>query len=228
MTFLLCCSLIALSSTLQQQVRATTFSATNNATDTKGGSRFTTEIGLNYTLQIMNTSSDFIWKTFNQTTLNDRRAVQEVAFFIKSVDGVAFTVVDSSEIYVNSEYLGNYSGGDVKFEFTGIMYHEMTHVWQWFGNGSSPVGVTEGIADYVRLKAGLAPPHWRGLGQGDRWDQGYDVTALFLDYCEGLSNGFVAALNRKIGNGYDEGFFVEMLGKTVDELWSDYKAMYGH
>ncbi|KAL7236515.1 hypothetical protein ACSBR1_019749 [Camellia fascicularis] len=58
-------------------------------------------------------------------------------------------------------------------------------------------------------------------GQGDRWDHGYDVTARFLDYCDSLKNGFVAELNKKIRNGYNADYFVQLLGKTVDQLWSD-------
>ncbi|CAI0445646.1 unnamed protein product [Linum tenue] len=68
------------------------------------------------------------------------------------------------------------------------------------------------MADYVRLKAGYAPSHWVGPGKGDRWDQGYDVTARFLEYCEGVRGGFVAELNKK----------------SVDQLWRDYKAKYGN
>ncbi|WJZ83949.1 hypothetical protein VitviT2T_003587 [Vitis vinifera] len=65
----------------------------------------------------------------------------------------------------------------------------MTHIWQWNGNGQAPGGLIEGIADFVRLKANYAPSHWVQPGQGDRWDQDYDVTARFLDNCNSLRNG---------------------------------------
>ncbi|KAH0682735.1 hypothetical protein KY290_021331 [Solanum tuberosum] len=99
------------------------------------------------------------------------------------------------------KYIQGYSG-DVKREITGVLYHESAHIWQWNGNGKAPGGLIEGIADYVRLKAGLGPSHWVKPGQGDRWDQGYDVTAQFLSYCNSLRNGFVAQLNKKMRNGY--------------------------
>ena len=78
----------------------------------------------------------------------------------------------------------------------------------------------------MRLKAGLGLSHWVKPGQGDRWDQGYDVTAQFLNYCNSLRNGFVAELNKKMKNGYSDQFFVDLLGKTVDQLWGDYKAKF--
>ncbi|KAF6137707.1 hypothetical protein GIB67_023641 [Kingdonia uniflora] len=96
------------------------------------------------------------------------------------------------------------------------------------GNGQTPGGLIEGVADFVRLRAGYAPSHWMKAGGGDRWDQGYDVTAKFLDYCNSLKDGFIAELNKMMRTGYSNDFFVQLLGRTVDQLWSDYKAKYGN
>lgn len=60
-------------------------------------------------------------------------------------------------------------------------------------------------------------------GQGDRWDQGYDVTARLLDYCDSLKPGFVAQLNAKMKAGYSDDFFAQILGKNVQQLWQEYK-----
>ncbi|KAM0036050.1 hypothetical protein Hdeb2414_s0014g00421701 [Helianthus debilis subsp. tardiflorus] len=107
-------------------------------------------------------------------------------------------------------------------DMDGVAYASNNEIHVSAKSGSG--GLIERIADYVRLKAGYAPSHWVRPGQGERWDQGYDVTAGFLDYCNGLRGGFVAELNKKIRSGYDNGFFVELLGKTVDQLWAEYKA----
>ncbi|PSS02676.1 Basic secretory protease [Actinidia chinensis var. chinensis] len=92
--------------------------------------------------------------------------------------------------------------------------------------GNAPVGLIEGIADYTILKANYYPPSYAGMG--DRWDQGYDFTARFLEYCEGIRPGFVAALNRKMKDNFSVGFFDELLGKPCDELWREYKEKYGY
>jgi hypothetical protein len=162
---------------------------------------------------------------FQQNTPADRKTVQKVSLFVDDMDGVAYT--SNNEIHLSARYVNSYSG-DLKNEITGVLYHEMTHVWQWNGNGQANGGLIEGIADYVRLKANYAPSHWVKPGQGNKWDQGYDVTARFLDYCNGLRNGFVAELNKLMRNGYSDQFFVQLLGKTVDQLWKDYKAKYGN
>ncbi|KAI6678088.1 hypothetical protein NL676_038884 [Syzygium grande] len=94
---------------------------------------------------------------------------------------------------------------------------------------TGPGGLIEGIADFVRLRSGPGHvPGWVQPGQGNRWDQGYDVTAHFLDYCNGLRKGFVAKLNKKMRTGYSDDYFVDLLGKNVDQLWKDYKAKYAN
>eukprot|EP00262_Sarcandra_glabra_P010383 TRINITY_DN25647_c0_g1_i1.p1 TRINITY_DN25647_c0_g1~~TRINITY_DN25647_c0_g1_i1.p1 ORF type:complete len:225 (+),score=3.22 TRINITY_DN25647_c0_g1_i1:57-731(+) len=203
--------------------QAVDYSVTNNAIGTSGGTRFENEIGVPYTTQTLGSASTFIWQTFRQSEA-DRKNVQRVPVFIDQMGGVAYTRND--EIHVSDSYIAGYTG-DVRTEITGVLYHEMVHVWQWNGNGGAPGGLIEGIADFVRLKAGYAPSHWRGPGQGDRWDEGYDVTARFLDYCNSLKDGFVADLNSRMRTGYSDNFFVDILGKSVDQLWSDYKRQYG-
>ncbi|KAG1355183.1 NtPRp27-like protein [Cocos nucifera] len=212
-----------LASATLDTARAVEYEVSNNAAGTPGGNRFDNEIGLDYSKQVLEAASSFIWSIFEQSE-GDRKDVQLITLVIETMDGVAFT--SAYGIHVSANYIARYTG-DVKTEITGVLYHEMTHVWQWNGNGAAPGGLIEGMADYVRLKAGYAPSHWVKPGQGNRWDQGYDVTARFLDYCDSLKSGFVAQLNARMKNGYSDGFFVELLGKTVDQLWNDYKAKYG-
>ncbi|XP_042465737.1 uncharacterized protein LOC122048209 [Zingiber officinale] len=214
---------LLLASLLFSAASAVDYTATNNAGGTPGGARFDSEIGLDYGKQVLADASSFCWSIFQQPTEADRRSVQRIALIVESMDGVAYNSND--EIHLSADYVAGYSG-DVRTEITGVLYHEVTHSWQWNGRGAANGGLIEGIADFVRLKAGYAPGHWVGPGGGDRWDQGYDVTARFLDYCEGLMAGFVAQLNAKMRDGYSDDFFQQLLGKTVDQLWTDYKAQY--
>ncbi|KAF5198739.1 Plant basic secretory protein (BSP) family protein [Thalictrum thalictroides] len=206
-----------------QGTHAVQYKASNTAGSTPGGTRFTNEIGIEYSKRTLVAASGFIWRTFRQTRLADRKDVQLVSMFVDDMDGVAYA--SNNEIHVSARYIASYSG-NVKTEITGVLYHEATHIWQWNGMGQAPGGLIEGIADYIRLKAGYAPSHWVKQGGGDKWDQGYDVTARFLEYCSSLRAGFVAELNAKMRTGYSNNFFYDLLGKTVDQLWSDYKAKY--
>ncbi|OEL20862.1 hypothetical protein BAE44_0018120 [Dichanthelium oligosanthes] len=202
---------------------AVTFTTTNEASNTTGGQRFDQAVGLAYANQVLYNASTFIWSTFNQTSLADRKPVDAITLVVADVPGVAFTSDDN--ITLGAQYVGDYSG-DVKTEVSGVLFHETTHVWQWNGQGQANPGLIEGIADYVRLKAGYPARGWVQPGQGDRWDDGYAVTARFLDYLDSLKPGFVALLNAKMKYGYTDDFFAQILGKSVQELWQKYKAKY--
>ena len=204
---------------------AVDYIVTNRAATTQGGVRFNNELGVDYTKETMASATNFIWNLFQQSNEADRRSVQSVSLFVDDMDGIAYS--SNNEIHVGADYIGNITA-DIKRDFNGVLYHEMTHSWQWNGNNQAPVGLIEGVADFVRLKADYVPSGWVQPGGGDRWDEGYSVTARFLDYCNGLKDGFVAELNKKMRDGYTDNYFVELLGKTVDQLWSDYKAQYGN
>ncbi|XP_004305960.1 PREDICTED: uncharacterized protein LOC101310442 [Fragaria vesca subsp. vesca] len=204
---------------------AVEFVVFNRALNTPGGVRFRNQLGRNYTQQRMRAATDFIWNLFKETAAADRKSVARVSLFVDDMDGIAYTIND--EIHVGAKYIQGIKG-DIKTDFNGVLFHEMTHVWQWNGKGQAPGGLIEGIADFVRLKANYVPNGSVKPGQGQRWDEGYSITARFLDYCNGLKKGFVAELNKKMRNGYSDSFFNQLLGKTVDQLWKDYKAKFGN
>lgn len=119
---------------------AVQFQASNNAKGTAGGTRFDREIGVSYTKQVMSTSSNFIWNTFKQQPA-DRKNVDLVTLVIGSINGVAYT--SNNGIHVSASYIASYSG-NVKTEFVAVLYHKMTHVWQWNGRNNAPGGLIEG------------------------------------------------------------------------------------
>lgn len=140
-------SILLLAST--QQAQAVTYTITNNAANTPGGIRFATHIGVDYSRQTLASTTTFIWRLFQENSPAERKNTQQVTLIVESMDGVAYTSAD--QIHLSANYVQGYSG-DVKKEVTGVLYHEMTHVWQWNGNGQAPGGLIEGMADYVRLK----------------------------------------------------------------------------
>lgn len=83
---------------------------------------------------------------------------------------------------------------DAAKEFKGVILHELVHAIQHDGYGTTPGWLIESIADWVRLRAGLGPSHWREAGQGKSaeergWEEGYDSGARFLDWLVGEENG---------------------------------------
>ena len=153
------------------------------------------------------------------------------------MSGVAYTTGsslddDHKEIHFSLDYISRISDAPPtrqKDEIQGVLVHEMVHCWQWNALGTAPSGLIEGIADFVRLQAGLSPPHWKRECGGD-WDAGYQHTGYFLEWVEkNRGTGSV----RKINDGlrekkYDEHeFWTGMFGSKVEELWDEYSKTFG-
>lgn len=203
------------------------FSVSNTAGNTAGGIRFDLEIGASNAEETLKTATDFILKIFQQQHADaDRKTVHKIRLFIDPEYG-AVSYTSGTDIFIAADHIAKFSG-DLRNEVAGILYQELTHVWQWTGKGEAPAGLIEGVAEFVRLKSGFVSGEWAAAGDGGRWDEGGGgLTARFLEYLEGLGSGFVSELNRKMRNGYREDYFVELMAATADELWSDYKAEYG-
>eukprot|EP01018_Ginkgo_biloba_P019440 Gb_16589 [translate_table: standard] len=88
--------------------------------------------------------------------------------YVEKIDGVV-TYAISNEIHLSANYVVTYQG-DVRQEITGVMYHEMTHVWQWNCQGNAPYGIIKGMEDYIRITMGLVPSHLVKPSSGDTWD----------------------------------------------------------
>ncbi|ETS82391.1 hypothetical protein PFICI_04267 [Pestalotiopsis fici W106-1] len=146
--------------------------------------------------------------------------------------GVAYTTgsdldSDHKEIHFNLGYIAGLAPERRTAEITGVLTHELVHCYQHTGYGSCPGGLVEGIADWVRLRCDLAPPHWDSKKPGTRWDGGYQHTAYFLAY---LEKRFGEETVRKINETlrttrYEEkSFWTGQLGRPVEQLFEDYTS----
>lgn len=214
--------------TLLHDISATHYIVKNNAKNTPGGARFDREIGVDFTLLIMDLANKFIWKVFKEYNNNDRKNVPVLNLFISDFPGpvIAYTNGDNN-INFSALAIQNFPPSRARFHFTSIMIHEMTHIFQWSGNRTAPGGLTEGVADYVMVRSLIYDAAtYTKPGSGSRWDEGYGVTERFLEYCDSLRKGFTAALNKKMRFVYSDNYFKELLGKPLNQLWIDYKAKY--
>lgn len=143
--------------------------------------------------------------------------------------GVAYTTGsdiddDHKEIHFSLDYINSIKSERQKEEIQGVLVHEMVHCWQWNGIGTAPGGLIEGIADFVRLKAGLSPPHWKKENTG-KWDSGYQHTGYFLEWIEdNWGEGSVRKVNDALkGKNYvEEEFWEQLFQKKVEDLWKEY------
>ncbi|XP_076951331.1 uncharacterized protein LOC143624638 [Bidens hawaiensis] len=192
-----------------------------------GTKRWETEVGgIPFTKQLMAEVNEYLWSTILKQTGDERKPVQTVTVNITAnCPGMAVAVGEN--ISISAIFLRDYKGPmTLTKEFSSLMYHEMTHSFQWNGEGTTPRELVEGIADYTILKKNIFAPGFVPPGAGDKWDVGYDTTARFLEYCDSLVPDFVAKLNKMMRKSYNPSYWSELTGKTVDQLWTDYKAKY--
>lgn len=162
--------------------------------------------------------------------------VRSVTVVLRSMGGVAYTTglqLDDlhKEIHLSLDYVQGVLSRDpsgLRHEISGVITHEMVHCFQNNCHGTAPGGLIEGIADFVRLKAGLAPPHWNRApdNRGKKWDEGYQKTAWFLEWLEERwGAGTISRLNAAMGKDkYHEGtFWHDVFGESVSKLWDQYK-----
>jgi hypothetical protein len=158
------------------------------------------------------------------------RRVQHVTLRLcAKMEGVANTsggIISLAMPYVNKVASRN-SVDKTTYEITGVIIHEMVHAVQFNGGGNTPGGLIEGIADYVRLRAQFAPPHWR-ITRGGKWDSGYERTGYFLDWAQKRHPGFVEECNTAMALEWDEEWCRRHCQSSWEELWSIYQEGIKH
>lgn len=139
-------------------------------------------------------------------------------------------------IFFSSSYLMNKKGSMSKdeliSEIVGVLYHELTHGYQYspkgagaYQQGTDFFGFLEGTADYVRYKAGYSNLSYRK--PGGHWNDGYKTTAFFIDWLHNKDANFVYKLNQTtltIIPWSWEKATQEILSSSVSDLWDDYQA----
>ncbi|TQS32226.1 hypothetical protein Golomagni_07465 [Golovinomyces magnicellulatus] len=144
--------------------------------------------------------------------------------------GVAYTTgsdldEDHKEIHLSLEYVAGIAPDRVADEICGVLTHELVHCFQYNGFGTCPAGLIEGIADWIRMRCGYVPPHWKRHASG-KWDAGYQITGYFLDYLEKrFGDGLMRKLNEKlrVGRYEEKSFWHELVGHDINRLWEEYR-----
>ncbi|MCJ1474513.1 hypothetical protein MMC13_003171 [Lambiella insularis] len=159
---------------------------------------------------------------------------RSITLVLRPMPGVAYTTGididnDHKEIHFSLDYIAAVKNTPdhpqrQREEIEGVIVHEMVHCWQWNALGTAPGGLIEGIADFVRLRDGLSPPHWKKKSGGD-WDAGYQHTAYFLEWIDvKYGEGNVIRINQALREReYEEGrFWQDLFKQSVQNLWSEY------
>ena len=154
-------------------------------------------------------------KRFNEN------AAKKVIFVIDpNYNGVAYAA--GGRTVYSPEWLAKHP------EDIDVVTHEVMHIVQSYGNGSGPMWVTEGIADFVRHKYGVnnekggwAMPAVRA---GHHYTDSYRITARFFNWMEtNMGESVINKLDKAMrDHSYTNNTWMELTGKGIDDLWAEY------
>lgn len=150
------------------------------------------------------------------------KAVSSISLVVEDFAGAA--EMSGSSIRISSSHLKSQSddGRSVRDETLGLLHFTTSLVYQ---NYAGPVWLVTGIADFVRLSAGLIDPAARM--KGGTYDESSKATAFFLEYLQGRDPEIVYRLNQRLADtqpAWSDDAFVELTGSDLATLWSDYQA----
>ncbi|KAJ3231713.1 hypothetical protein HDU81_003556 [Chytriomyces hyalinus] len=201
---------------------------------------------IHHILSMLNDRSSAVQRVLYSTPETMPTDVRRIQVILSDMSGVAHTLrrPGTSEIHMSASYLEGVwekNHGNAQFlkdEIEGVLSHELVHVWQKKCAKDMSGGFLEGVADWVRMRVAFSAKHWkRDIQNGQKWDAGYEKTAYFMDFVDGLAcerNGWMAGegvrrMNQVVGtlDVWDaERVFAPMMegleGMTVDLLWKLY------
>lgn len=161
---------------------------------------------------------------------------QSIVITVENIGGVAGASGTSTEghIAISSSYLRSYynSGQPLRYELLGILYHELTHLYQYDDNAYGSIGyMIEGMADAIRFDVGHHDRY--AVTPGGSWTGSYGVTGNFLRWIDDYKHhGFLREINASL-NPFDtvtwtENAFQQITGTDVNTLWSEYQNSLDH
>lgn len=181
--------------------------------------------------------------------LNPPPIIHSISLHVRSFPGIAFTDLCNPPPYyqsaeeedgeVKDKKGGNHRAIHLSTDYIqkleervgetirGVLLQLLVYCYVNYGREKTcPKAVVTGIANYVRLKSGIARPPWEIESMGATWDTGSAI-AYFLDY---LSLTFlpnlVPLVNLKLKTEkWEDGKCLrELLGVNLEELWMGYRA----
>jgi hypothetical protein len=164
------------------------------------------------------------------------RGANALELDIRDYDGVAAKWGDLGDIgiEISTQHLQNVKnqGRDVGAEIKGILFHEITHMFQ---NDDKPEGTWSGLpnyyeagADAVRIRAGFAPSGCKPGKSGQWSDLNYCGGGWWWLWVDTKYPGFIYRLNLQMkgkdGTAWQPATATSIAGVSLDALWTEYKT----
>jgi hypothetical protein len=170
-------------------------------------------------LALSQRTCELLYRSTSEVTVQSKIQIE-----ISEFDGVA--TVGNGVIRLSSRHLQliNDTGEDVGSEIRGIICYMIAIMYQIHFDVPDTNWVWQGVANYVRHRAGFFPLDERSKGGSYR--NGYEYSGFFFVWLEQQNPGFVYKLNQsfKDGEAWDPQIFETLTGKSLDDLWDEYQT----
>lgn len=164
--------------------------------------------------------------------------VENIEYILKEYDGVSAKGGSSPNINIvystkHVEKAAAESMHKLDFETRGVLYHELTHAYQYEPKGCGDYGSNktfwafiEGMADAVRAESGFFDMSTRK--PGGNWMDGYRTTGFFIQWFktkdpDGIKKFHKTAAQLDVWNFDDAVKLVFGPDTSVQQLWDEYQ-----
>jgi hypothetical protein len=154
-----------------------------------------------------------------------------IVLVIEDFYGIGEIGITAPVIYIRLSSLRMEStaaaGQSVRDDVTGALHYLLAIDYELDDENPAQVRwITEGIAAFVRYRAGFTPLSERAAGGSPSDD--YKTTGFFFDWMDREYPGAVYRLNQSLdpndGVAWSEHVFVDLTGHDLDTLWTRYQA----
>lgn len=164
--------------------------------------------------------------------------VQQIDYTLKDYEGVSAKGGNSPRINIvystqHIEKSAKESLYKLDFETRGVLYHELTHGYQYepkgignYGNNKTFWACIEGIADAVRAEAGLFDMSTRK--PGGNWMDGYRTTGFFIQWLTTKDPDAIRKFHRtatELDVWSFDGAIKQVFGPeaSIEAMWDEYQ-----
>ena len=165
--------------------------------------------------------------------------VQKITYVVRDFDGISYKAGGNGRVRVDYstrwiEHAAKESYFSFDKETRGVLYHELTHGYQYephgignYGNNKANWACIEGIADAVRAEAGLFDMRTRR--PGGHWLDGYRTTGFFIQWLKTKDTDAIRKFHQSVAHldpwSFD-GAIKYVFGEehTIESMWEEYQG----